>query len=203
MYMGPLEASKPWNPRDIIGSHRFLQRVWRLMIDEESGKSIVQDGAADEQTLRLLHKTIDAVAADYASLGFNTAIAKLIELNNHLSKAGKVTRDVAEPFILMLAPAAPHIAEELWSRVHPGARDSLAYQPFPIADESLLVEEMIELPVQVKGKVRGRINIAPDASEDQAREAALADPGVSRFLEGKTIRKVIVVPGRMVNIVAD
>ena len=199
MYMGPLEASKPWNPRDIIGSHRFLQQVWRLIVDEESGEPLVVDEPADEDTLRLLHKTIAAVRADYETLGFNTAIAKLFELKNHLMKQASVPRDVAEPFVLMLAPAAPHIAEELWAKL--GHDASLAFAPFPAADESLLHEDSVELPVQVQGKVRGRIRIPADADEQATREAALAEQSVSKFIGDKPIRKVIVVPGRMVNIV--
>ncbi len=207
MYMGPLEQSKPWNPRDIVGVFRFLQRVWRTMIDEDSGSLRVSDAPADDETRRLLHKTIEGVRRDIEGLSFNTAIAKLIELNNHIAKvfAEKPTpREVAAGLTLMLAPFTPHFAEELWSRLHPagGQAGSVVRQPFPRADAAMLVESSIELPVQVQGKVRGRIVVSAEADEASIREAALGDEKVKAFLEGKTVQKVIVIPGRLVNIVA-
>src|SRR5437868_14047068 len=139
MWMGPLEVSRPWETRAVAGAQRFLQRVWRMVVDEQTGATRVVDEPADEQTRRLLHRTIDGVRADMEGLRFNTAIAKLIELNNHLSghasSAAGTPREVAEPFALMLAPLAPHIAEELWARL--GHDHSLAYEPFPVADASL------------------------------------------------------------------
>jgi leucyl-tRNA synthetase len=205
MYMGPLEQSKPWNPRDIVGVHRFLQRVWRTMIDEETGVLSVSDEAPDAETRRLLHKTIESVRSDFESLSFNTSIAKLIELNNHVGKAysgGPTPREVARTMALLLAPIAPHFAEELWSRLHAGNTGSIVREAFPVADASLLIESSIELPVQVQGKVRGRIVVSAQADEATIRAAALEEEKVKAFLEGKTVQKVIVVPGRMVNIVA-
>lgn len=205
MYMGPLEQSKPWNPRDIVGSQRFLQRVWRSMIDEESGALRVSDDAPDEESLRLLSRTIDGVRKDIESLSFNTAIAKLIELNNHISKtwAERPTpRKMAEAMVLMLAPLAPHFSEELWSRLHEGKSSSVVRRAFPQADASALVASTVEMPVQVQGKVRSRIVVAAGADEATIRNAALQDEKVRAFLEGKVVQKVIVVPGRMVNIVA-
>ncbi|MBP7148043.1 MAG: leucine--tRNA ligase, partial [Acidobacteria bacterium] len=171
MYMGPLDASKPWNTRDIVGVHRFLQRVWRNFVDQDSGALRVADEPAAEELRRLLHRTIRTVAADMERLSFNTAIARLIELNNALVGLPAVPREVAEPFVLMLAPLVPHVAEELWERL--GHAGSLAYEPYPQADERYLVEESVEIVVQVLGKVRGRIRVPKDAAEDVVRDAAL------------------------------
>jgi leucyl-tRNA synthetase len=203
MYMGPLDASRPWETQDVRGMYRFLQRVWRQMVDETSGAIRVVDTPADDDTRRTLHRTIDGVRADMEGLRFNTAIAKLIELNNHLSgraSADGTPREVAEPFVLMLAPLAPHLAEELWARL--GHDTSLAYEPIPTADPALLVADSVEYPIQVNGKVRSRITVAADADDETVRAAALDDPRVKELLGGAAPKKVIVVRGRMVNIVA-
>jgi leucyl-tRNA synthetase len=200
MSMGPLDASRPWETRAVVGSYRFLQRVWRLVVDEHTGSLRVSSDAPDSETLRLLHRTIDGVGGDYAGLRFNTAIAKLIELNNHLVAAGTpAPRSVVESLVLMMAPLVPHVAEELWSRL--GHTESLTYEPFPTADPALLVADSVEYPVQVNGKVRGRVTVAADASEDEVSAAALAEPKVAALLEGREPRKVIVVPGRIVTVV--
>jgi leucyl-tRNA synthetase len=199
MSMGPLDVSRPWETRAVVGSYRFLQRVWRLVVDEETGQFRVADRGLDQETERILHRVIDAVRSDMEDLRFNTAIARLIELTNRAtSVAGDATpRQLVEPLVLMLAPLAPHIAEELWRRL--GHESSLAYEPFPVADPALLVAESVTYPVQVNGKVRGRIEIAADAPEESVRQAALEQ--VSAALGGREPRKVIVVPGRMVSIV--
>lgn len=200
MSMGPLEASRPWATKDVVGAHRFLQRVWRLVVDEKTDKTRVsEDVELDEATLRALHGAIAGVADDYTNLRNNTAAAKLIEYTNHLTKAGITARAALEPLILMVAPLAPHLAEELWSRL--GHRKSLAHGPFPIADERYLVTDTIEYPVQVNGKVRGRITVAADADKSAVEAAALGDEKVSAFLAGAVPKKVIVVPGRLVNLV--
>ncbi len=210
MYMGPLDASKPWNTRDIIGVHRFLQRLWRNFVNEETGELKVtsdKPGAQRSEApgidplLRLLHKTIKRVTEDMQRLCFNTAIAALIEMNNALVGRDTLPRAIAEPFVLMLAPLAPHLAEELWQRM--GHDDTLAYEPWPTYDEQYLVEETVELAVQVMGKVRGRITVAADADRAAVEAAARNDENVAAHLEGKTIRKVIVIPGKLVNIVAN
>jgi leucyl-tRNA synthetase len=199
MSMGPLDVYRPWETRAVVGSYRFLQRVWRLMVDENTGESRVNDSTVDDETNRLLHRTIDGVRADMEGLRFNTAIAKLIELTNRATSvgAGGTSRALAEPLVLMVAPFAPHLAEELWQRL--GHKNSLAYEPFPVADPALLEAQSVTYPVQVNGKVRGRIEIAPSASEDEVRAAALAE--VAAALEGREPRKVIVVAGRMVSVV--
>ncbi|KWX65654.1 leucine--tRNA ligase [Mycobacterium sp. NAZ190054] len=199
MSMGPLEASRPWATKDVVGAHRFLQRVWRLVVSEETGATVVTDDVLDEDTLRLLHRTIAGVGEDYAALRNNTAAAKLIEYTNHLTKQSVTARAALEPLVLMVAPLAPHLAEELWSRL--GHERSLAHGPFPVADERYLVEDTVEYPVQVNGKVRGRVTVAADAPTDVVEAAALADEKVVAFLDGKTPKKVIVVAGRLVNVV--
>ena len=201
MSMGPLEASRPWATKDVVGAHRFLQRVWRLVVDEETGiERVAEHEALDEATLKALHRTIDGVRNDYAHLRNNTAAAKLIEYTNHLTKEGVEARGAIEPLVLMLAPLAPHLAEDLWRRL--GHETPLAHGPFPVADPAYLVEDTIEYPVQVNGKVRGRITVAADADADALEQAALADDKVQAFLAGATPKKVIVVAGKLVNIVA-
>ncbi|OBE93918.1 leucine--tRNA ligase [Mycobacterium sp. 852002-10029_SCH5224772] len=204
MSMGPLEASRPWATKDVVGAHRFLQRVWRLVVDEQTGETRVLDGPPQELatgTLRVLHRTIAGVAEDYAALRNNTAAAKLIEYTNHLTKEHRdaVPRAAVEPLVLMLAPLAPHMAEELWLRL--GHTTGLAHGPFPVADPAYLVDDTVEYPVQVNGKVRGRVTVAADADQDTLKAAALADEKVQAFLAGANPRKVIVVPGRLVNLV--
>jgi leucyl-tRNA synthetase len=203
MSMGPLDASRPWAARDVIGMYRFLQRLWRNIVDEVSGALRVVDAPADDTTRRLLHKTIDGVASDMAGLRFNTAIAKLIELNNHLTgvvaATGGSPREVAEPMVLMLGPLTPHVAEELWHRL--GHRGTLTYEPFPEADAALLVAETVEYPVQVNGKVRSRVVVAADADAATVEAAVLADDRVRAVLVDRAPKKLIVVPGRLVNVV--
>jgi leucyl-tRNA synthetase len=201
MSMGPLEASRPWATKDVVGAYRFLQRVWRLVVDEQTGELRVSDAHPDEETLRVLHRTIAGVSEDYAALRNNTAGAKLIEYTNHLTKqhAGEVPRAAVEPLVLMVAPLAPHLAEELWRRL--GHQTSLAHGPFPVADETYLTVDTVEFPVQVNGKVRGHVTVAADADADAIEAAALADEKVQAFINGATPKKVIVVAGRLVNLV--
>jgi len=200
MGMGPMDMSRPWQTRDVVGSLRYLQRLWRLVISEDTGDTVVADAEPDPQTRRLLHRTIDGVRADYAAMGYNTAIAKLIVLTNHLTKSGApVPRSVAEALVLMTAPLAPHISEEMWARL--GHSESLAHGPFPEADPALLVAEQVEYPIQVKGKVRGRITVDSDVSVAEVERAALAEPRIVELLAGAAPRKVVVVPGKMISIV--
>ncbi|MQA79013.1 MAG: leucine--tRNA ligase [Streptosporangiales bacterium] len=200
MSTGPWDASRPWETRAVVGAQRLLQRVWRTLLDERTGELRVVDEDADRETRVQLHRAVAGIRADYEGMRFNTAIAKLTELNNHLTQSGGPTpREVAEPLVLLLAPIAPHVAEELWERL--GHDETLAFEPFPEADPAYLVAETVVYPVQVAKKVRGRVEIAADASEDEVRAAALADPGVQRALDGREPRNVIVVPGRMVSIV--
>ncbi|MBY6363942.1 leucine--tRNA ligase [Rhodococcoides corynebacterioides] len=201
MSMGPLDTSRPWATKDVVGAQRFLQRVWRLVVDEETGALRVTDDAPSDDTLRAVNRAIEGVDADYAALRDNTAGAKLIELTNHLTKEypGGAPRSAVEPLVLMLAPLAPHIAEELWTLL--GHDGSLAHGPFPIADETWLVDDTVDYPIQVNGKVRSRISVAADASREAVQSAALAEEKIVALLNGGEPKKVIVVPGRMVNVV--
>jgi leucyl-tRNA synthetase len=199
MAMGPLDASRPWETRDVVGMYRFLQRLWRNVVDEETGAVRLLDAKADEPLRRTLHRTIAGVRDDMEAMRFNTAIAKLIELNNALTKLGGCPLDVAEPLVLMIAPLAPHIAEEMWSRL--GHDRSLAFEPFPTADPAMLVDDVVEYPISVNGKVRSRITVPTDSPADAVEAASLADAKVIAALAGKDPKKVIVVPGRMVNVV--
>ncbi len=199
MAMGPLDASRPWETRDVVGMYRFLQRTWRNLIDETTGRVRADLPPCDAATDRLLHKTIDGVSADMDALRFNTSIAKLIEFNNHLTKIGGCPREAADRFVLMLAPLAPHVAEELWQLL--GHAESLTYESFPTADPAKLVDDTIELPVQVNGKVRSHIVVPAHADRTAVEAAALADPKVQTSLAGAAPKKVVVVPGRMVSIV--
>jgi leucyl-tRNA synthetase len=200
MSMGPLDASRPWEGKDVIGVHRFLQRVWRNVVDEDTGEVRLLQSPAGDETVRLLHRTIAAVREELDNLRFNTAIAKLIEFNNHLTKLGGCPAEMAEPLVKMLAPMAPHTAEELWAKL--GHAETITYEAFPVADASMLVADTVEYPVQINGKVRSRITVAADADNDTVHAAALADDKVQAALAGGTPKKVIVIPGRMVNIVA-
>jgi leucyl-tRNA synthetase len=203
MAMGPLDAERPWNARDVVGVHRFLQRLWRNLVDETTGELSVVDWPVPDDLRRLLHRTVDAVRDDMSSLRFNTAIAKLIELNNALGPVAReqgTPREVAEAMTLMLAPLAPHLAEELWSRL--GHGDSVVWADFPTADPALLVDDTVEIPVQVGGKVRARVTVPAGADAPAVEAAALADPAVVAALAGRSPTRVVVVPGRMVNIVA-
>ena len=200
MSMGPIDQDRPWETRSVVGSHRLLQRVWRNLVDEETGELLVVDDEPDEELRRALHKTIDGVAADMEGLRFNTATAKITELNNELTKRDSATpREVADAMVRMLAPLVPHVAEELWERL--GGVDSVTQASFPVADPRLLVDEMIELPVQVNGRLRAKIWVAVDAPEETVVDAALAEPNVLAHTGGRELRKSIVVPGRMVNFV--
>ena len=199
MSTGPLDASRPWSTRDVIGMQRFLQRLWRALVDEETGACTVVDTPADDATRKLVHKTIHGVSEDMDALRFNTAIAKLIELNNSLTSLPATPREVAVPLVHMLSALAPHIAEELWAKL--GHTQSLTYAAFPVADPALLLENTIEYPVQINGKVRSRITVHADADAKTVESLAMADAKVIEALAGATPKKVIVVPGRMVNIV--
>jgi len=202
MAMGPMDVSRPWATKDVVGAQRFLQRMWRNVVDESTGEPHVSEEEPAEPTLRALHKAIDGLHADYANMRFNTAGAKLIELNNHVTKtygSKPAPRSVVEPMVLMLAPLCPHVAEEMWATL--GHGESLAHGPFPTADEQYLIEDTVEYPIQVNGKVRGRVTVPAAASQDEVKAAALAEEKVAALINGNEPRKVIVVPGRLVNVV--
>jgi leucyl-tRNA synthetase len=209
MYMGPLEATKPWSTRDMVGMFRFLQRAWRLAVDEQTGEPRL----AREPSLaveRQLHKTVAKVEHDIERLALNTAIAALIEFVNTATKeaeargthgGGVLTKDQLERLALVLAPFAPHMAEELWSRL--GHDQTLAYHAWPVVDAALAKDDTVEIPVQVNGKLRHKITVPAGADARLMEGAAMADERVKAAIKGKTVRKVIVVPGRLVNIVVS
>ena len=201
MFMGPLEATKPWSMQGVEGVHRFLGKVWRTIINPETGKlcAAVQDADADDQTLRILHQTIKKVSSDIEGFSFNTAISQMMIFINHLSRLEVRPRSVVEPFVLLLAPFAPHIAEELWQRL--GHPETLAYAPWPTFDAELCKEKEIELAVQVAGKIKDKIVVAADADEAAIQQKALASDKVQAALDGKTPKKIIVIKSRLVNIV--
>ncbi|HWS57891.1 MAG TPA: class I tRNA ligase family protein, partial [Actinotalea sp.] len=199
MSMGPLDVSRPWDTRAVVGSQRFLQRLWRLVVDEATGEPTVADVEPDAATWRLVHRTVDEVRTEMDAMRFNTAVARLIVLTNHLTALPAVPRAAAETLVLLVAPLAPHIAEELWSRLgHPG---SLAREPYPVADPALLVEEQVTCVVQVQGKVRDRLEVSPSIGQDELRELALASAAVQRALDGRAVRTVVVRPPTLVNVV--
>ncbi len=201
MFMGPIEASKPWNTRDVPGVFRLLNRTWRLVVDENTGElsPALVDAPPSDDLQRLLHKTIKKVGADVESFKFNTAIGQMFDFVNFVTPLPERPRAAIETFVLLVAPFAPHLAEELWQRL--GHQQSLAYEPWPTYDPALAADKEIEVPVQINGKVRARITVPADADEAALEAAAQADPKVVVALKGKTVRKVIVVNGRLVNIV--
>ena len=209
MYMGPVEASKPWNTRDIIGVHRFLQRVWRLVVPPPPEGQTPETplpplnprigDRGDAGLERLLHKTIRKVTEDVERFAYNTAIAQLIVWVNEAARAPAIGRDQIERFLLILAPFAPHICEELWRRL--GHAESLAREPWPTYDEALTRDETVEIAVQINGKVRARIEVATDASDEQIIAAACQNPVIARDLAGRSPRRTIVVRGRLVNLI--
>jgi leucyl-tRNA synthetase len=203
MSMGPLDVSRPWETRAVVGSFRFLQRLWRNIVDEETGQVRVSDTAPDPETARVLAKTIDGVGRDLANLRFNTAVAKLIECNNHLMRLSadgtSVPREVAETMALLVAPLAPHIAEQLWSLL--GHEQTLAHVPFPVADPALLVADTVECVLQVAGKKRDVVAVPATITEAELTELALAAPKVVAALDGRGVRLVKVVLPKLVNIV--
>ena len=201
MSMGPLDTSRPWATKDVVGSQRFLQRLWRLAVNEDTGELATTDAALSENDLKQLHRTIAGVRDDYENLRLNTVVAKLIEYVNYLTKTYRTEapRDAVEPIAQLVSPIAPHIAEELWQRF--GHDETITYQPFPTFEEKYLVDDEIEVPVQINGKVKARINVAADADQDAVFEVALADAKISDLTSGKNVVKKIYVPGRMVNLV--
>jgi leucyl-tRNA synthetase len=204
MSTGPLDQSRPWETRAVVGSQRLLQRIWRVVIDEATGASRVGAEAPDAATQRLLHGTIAAVREHLPALRFNLAIARITELTNHLTQVaagGPVSRAVVEPLILMLAPLAPHVAEELWSRL--GHPRSLSREPFPEADPAWLQDDTREIPVQINGKVRAIVSVPADADQASLERAARADTRIAVHLADRAVRKTVVVPGRLVSFVVE
>jgi leucyl-tRNA synthetase len=203
MFMGPLEASKPWSMQGVNGVFGFLNRVWRLMIDERAERLqlsvavVDRPPTADEH--RELHKTIGVVTSHIQSLAFNTAISRMMEFTNYFTSVSERPRGVMEQFVLLLSPFAPHIAEELWQAL--GHTESLAHEPWPEFDPAAAREDTVEIPVQINGKVRSKVTVPVDADAATIEAAARCDARTTELLAGKQIMKVIVVPGRLINFV--
>ena len=202
MYMGPLEASAPWNTRDIVGVYRFLQRVWRLCTEDTTGELHESlNDQEDSAVERALHATISKVTNDIPNLSYNTAIASMIEFVNIATSTGKLTSCQLNRFVRLLAPFAPHIAQEIYTKI--GGEGYIAVAKWPTFDPKQLVANTLELPVQVMGKVRGRVTVSADANDEDVKNAALQDPNIHALLENLTIRKIVIVPNKIINIVAD
>jgi len=204
MFMGPLEQVKPWSMAGVEGISRFLGRVWRMVVDERADDVVLHAAVCDvdpnDDQLRMLHKTIKAVTEDIEKLSLNTAISRMMEFTNDIGQQDQRPKSILEPFLLILSPFAPHLAEELWQLL--GHEQTLAYEPWPAFDESKIAEAETEIPVQVNGKLRSKVKVPADADNDAIQAAAQDDDAVKAQLDGKNIVKVIVVPGRLVNFVA-
>ncbi|HEI8036701.1 TPA: leucine--tRNA ligase [Staphylococcus aureus] len=200
MFMGPLDAAIAWGEKGLDGSRRFLDRVWRLMVNEDGTLSSKIVTTNNKSLDKVYNQTVKKVTEDFETLGFNTAISQLMVFINECYKVDEVYKPYIEGFVKMLAPIAPHIGEELWSKL--GHEESITYQPWPTYDEALLVDDEVEIVVQVNGKLRAKIKIAKDTSKEEMQEIALSNDNVKASIEGKDIMKVIAVPQKLVNIVA-
>ncbi|EOD3713252.1 TPA: leucine--tRNA ligase [Staphylococcus aureus] len=200
MFMGPLDAAIAWSEKGLDGSRRFLDRVWRLMVNEDGTLSSKIVTTNNKSLDKVYNQTVKKVTEDFETLGFNTAISQLMVFINECYKVDEVYKPYIEGFVKMLAPIAPHIGEELWSKL--GHEESITYQPWPTYDEALLVDDEVEIVVQVNGKLRAKIKIAKDTSKEEMQEITLSNDNVKASIEGKDIMKVIAVPQKLVNIVA-
>ncbi len=201
MFMGPIDQDRPWETKSVVGSQRLLQRIWRNLVDEETGELTVADVAVPDGLMKSLHRTIDAVRNDMDALSFNTSIARITELNNELTKLeGPTPTVVADALVRMISPLVPHVAEELWHKLSNDT--SVVYADFPTADPAHLVEDEVEIPIQIKGKLRSKIQVPAGTDDATLESLALADPRIVELLDGAEVRKVIVISGKLVNIVA-
>jgi leucyl-tRNA synthetase len=199
MFMGPLTAAKPWQTAGIIGCHRFLSRFWRLLIDDKDQLKPFSSTDLSLDSKKIFHRTIKKVGEDIESLSFNTAISSMMELCNALYKEPAINVETAKSFTLILAPFAPHIAEEMWQRL--GVNSSLTYAPWPKFDPSMIVDDSVTVSIQINGKLRGTIEVAKAAKQDEVLTLARTLDSVQRNLQGKVIKKEVYVPGKIVNFV--
>jgi leucyl-tRNA synthetase len=195
MFMGPLEATKPWTESGVKGVFGFLSRVHKFFSDRKN----ITEETEDKDTLKILHQTIKKVQGDIEGLRFNTAIAKMMEFINHCIRKGKISKDSAEKFIKCLSPFAPHLAEELWELY--GHETTLAYEPFPLYDKQYLVEDTYEYPVSFNGKMRFKLELPLGMPDNEIESAVLGHDSARKWIEGKQVKKVIIVKGKIVNIV--
>ncbi|MBF4499781.1 leucine--tRNA ligase [Savagea sp. SN6] len=201
MFMGPLDAAKEWTTNGVDGARRFLDRVWRLFMNEDGTLSAKVNGEQGGELEKVYHQTVKKVTEDYENMHNNTAISQMMVFVNEAYKVDRVPVDYAKGFITLLSPITPHIAEEIWQAL--GETESLAYEPWPTYDESKLVDDTVEIVAQINGKVRAKIEVARDITKEELEKVALENERIQEMIEGKTIRKVIAVPGRLVNIVAN
>ncbi|ASK62907.1 leucine--tRNA ligase [Virgibacillus phasianinus] len=202
MFMGPLDAAIAWSTNGLDGARRFLDRVWRVIINEDGSLSEkISVGVQHTSLEKVYHQTVKKVTDDFENLHFNTGISQMMVFINEGYKAEQLPKEYIEGFVKLLSPVAPHISEELWNRL--GHQETISYEPWPVYDESKLVEDEVEIALQVMGKVRSKINVAKDISKNELEKVALNDDKMQEWLDGKTIRKVIVVPGKLVNVVAN
>ena len=199
MFMGPLEAVKPWNTSGVEGVRRFLDRAWRLIIHEDTGACLAREQEPSGALLRALHKMIKKVTEDIEAMRMNTAIATMMEFVNLLTPQKQRPRALLEPFVQLLAPFAPYVAEELWLRL--GHEGGISFEPWPNYDEALCKDPTLRYAVQVNGKLRGQLELPAGIEREAALEAAKALSNIQRHMEGKSLRKVIFIPGRMINFV--
>ena len=201
MFMGPLDASKAWSTNGLDGSRRFLDRIWRLFINEETGAlSEKINGEAGGELEKVYHQTVQKVTKDFEAMHNNTAISQMMVFINDCYKTDRVPTEYAEGFVKLISPIVPHLAEELWEKL--GHTDTITYENWPTYDESKLVDDTVEIAVQINGKVRARIEVAKDSSKEELEQLALEDEKVKTFLDRKEVHKIIGIPGRLVNIVA-
>ncbi|NJP36926.1 leucine--tRNA ligase [Alkalicoccus luteus] len=201
MFMGPLDASIAWSENGLDGARRFLDRVWRLFVEDNHLRDVVVDEQSSDSLTRVYHQTVKKVTEDFEALRFNTGISQLMVFVNEAYKQEKLSRSHLEGFLKLLSPVAPHVSEELWHKL--GHNTTISYATWPVYDESWLTEDEIEIVVQVNGKVRAKLQVAKDASKEDLEKAAFDDARIKEETDGKTIRKVIAVPGKLVNIVAN
>ncbi|KQL32555.1 leucine--tRNA ligase [Psychrobacillus sp. FJAT-21963] len=199
MFMGPLDSSKPWSTNGLDGSRRFLDRIWRLLVDEDGKLSSKVTDTSSDNMEKAYHQTVKKVTEDFEAMHYNTAISQMMVFINEGYKAEKISKEYVEGFIKLISPIVPHIAEELWSIL--GHDDTIVYESWPTFDESKLVDNEVEIPVQIKGKVRAKLLVAKDATKDELEALALASEQVQQWLEGQQVKKIIAIPGKMVNIV--
>ncbi|MED4591042.1 leucine--tRNA ligase [Priestia flexa] len=201
MFMGPLDASIAWSTKGLDGARRFIDRVWRLLMDDNGELSNKVQESDDKTLERVYHQTVKKVTEDYEALRFNTAISQLMVFINDAYKVDVLPKQYVEGIVKLLAPICPHVTEELWNKL--GYEETISYEAWPAFDEAKLVDDEVEIVVQVNGKVRAKLNVPAEASREQLQDIAMANENVQEQIEGKTVRKVIAVPGKLVNIVAN
>src|SRR5690606_10835313 len=201
MFMGPLDASKAWSTNGLDGARRFIDRIWRYFVNDDGNLSEKITDTIGGPLEKVYHQTVKKVTEDYEQLHFNTAISQMMVFMNEAYKVGSMPKEYAEGFVKLISPICPHLGEELWEKL--GHSGSIAYESWPTYDESKLVDEEVEIVVQINGKIKAKKLVPVDATKDMLESIALEDEGIKAQLEGKTIRKVIAVPGKLVNIVAN